>query len=101
MKRFIRVTLVFVLFFSVSYRTSNKLSADNPFTIAAVDGSASGIIVSLNPGAKSGLLVDDVTGDVKQFHYAGLEVLEVNVDYVYIYQVTASGKIIIRDIRRK
>jgi hypothetical protein len=101
MKKIIKVTFVFVLFLSASYRGANRLSADNPFILPAADGETSGVIISLNPGAKSGLILDDVTGAVKEFHYAGLEILEVSVDYIYIYQVTASGKIIIRDIHRR
>lgn len=52
-----------------------------------------------NSGSKSGLIMDDNTGEVYEFKYAGLEVLEINGRYTYILQITASGKIIIRDVR--
>lgn len=51
-----------------------------------------------NSSLTSGLIQDDITGEIYEFHYAGLEVLEINEKYIYILQITASGKIIIRDI---
>jgi hypothetical protein len=101
MKKIIRITLVFALTLFTSVSGLNSAKADNPNQVAAADGVSSGTIVSLHPGLKSGLILDELTGVVKEFNYAGLEVLEVNVDYVYIVQITASGKIIIRDIHRR
>jgi hypothetical protein len=101
MKKIIRITLVLTLALFASFSGLNSVKADNPNQCAAADGTSSGTIVSLRPGLKSGLILDELTGVVKEFHYAGLEVLEINVDYIYIVQITASGKIIIRDIHRR
>jgi hypothetical protein len=101
MKIIVKISLVFVLMLCSLNPSMNVLHADNPCNAASVDGQASGIIISLNNGNKSGFIVDDVTGVISEFHYAGIEVLEINVDYIYIVQITASGKIIIRDIRRR
>lgn len=101
MKKIIRITLVFALALFTSLSGLNNAKGDNPNQCAAADGVSSGTIVSLRPGLKSGLILDELTGVVKEFNYAGLEVLEINVDYIYIVQVTASGKIIIRDIHRR
>lgn len=102
MKTIIKVATILALILSSSNLNNNSLKAQNnsqgPLSVCEV---GSGRILSLNLGLKSGLLLDDVTGNIKEFHYAGLEVLEVNTDYVYIVQVTVSGKIIIRDIHRK
>lgn len=101
MKKIIRIALVFALALFTSISGLNNAKADNPNQCAAADGVSSGTIVSLRPGLKSGLILDELTGVVKEFNYAGLEVLEINVDYIYIVQITASGKIIIRDIHRR
>lgn len=102
MKKIIKIATILALILSTSNLNINGLKAQNnsqqPSSIGEV---GSGRILSLNLGLKSGLMLDDITGNIKEFHYAGLEVLEVNADYVYIVQITVSGKIIIRDIHRK
>jgi hypothetical protein len=100
MKKSIKVVFTLVLILCSTYLNVNGLKADNSQQ-ASMNVSGSGRIISLDPGSKSGLILDDNTGDLKEFHYAGLEVLEVGTDYVYIVQLTANGKIIIRDIHRR
>jgi hypothetical protein len=100
MKKTIKAVLTLTLIFCVSYLNVSILKADNS-SAASINAEGSGRILTLNPGQKSGLILDEVTGAVKEFHYAGLEVLEINVDYIYLVQVTASGRIIIRDIHRR
>ena len=51
------------------------------------------------PGLTTGLIQNDITGEIYEFKYAGLEELVINGKYTYILQITASGKVIIRDIR--
>jgi hypothetical protein len=101
MKILVKISLVFALLLCSLTPSMNVLHADNPCNAASVDGTASGVILSLKHGNKSGFIIDDVTGVISEFHYAGIEVLEINVDYIYIVQITASGKIIIRDIHRR
>jgi hypothetical protein len=101
MKKTTRITAMIALFLCASYVNANDIQAENNSQQSVMNDVASGKILELNPGAKSGLLMDGLTGEVVEFQYAGLEVLEVNVEYVYIKQVTAKGKIIIRDIHRK
>jgi hypothetical protein len=100
MKKNIKIAFAFLLILCASYFNVNSLRADNSQQ-ASMNAEGSGRIISLDPGSKSGLILDDFTGTVKGFHYAGLEVLEVNTDYVYIVQITANNKIIIRDIHRR
>lgn len=100
MKKTIKIALTLALIVCTSYLNVDCLKAVNP-QLASMNIQESGTILSLDPGSKSGLILDDISGEIKKFHYAGLEVLEVNVDYVYIVQITANGKIIIRDIHRK
>jgi hypothetical protein len=103
MKKAIKTTAILILTLFIAYLNINSLKADNDnaHQPAAICTAGSGTVLSLNHSLKSGLIVDELTGDIKEFHYAGLEVLEINVEYIYIVQITASGKIIIRDIHRR
>jgi hypothetical protein len=100
MKTMKRIAAILILTLCTSLNMTD-LRADNNSQPACVNGQESGKIIALNNGAKSGLMLDELTGVVKEFHYAGLEVLEINVEYIYIVQITMSGKIIIRDIHRR
>lgn len=118
MNKTIKIATTLALFLCASFLNINELKAQNN----PPQQSSIGTIVSLNAGLnsvantslssgsnqnqnsgqnsglKSGLIQDDITGEIYEFHYAGLEVLEINEKYIYIVQITASGKIIIRDI---
>ncbi len=111
MKKIAKIASTIVLFLCTSFLSVNEVKAQNN----SPQQSSIGTIVSLNvglntsqnsgsnsdpcPGLKTGLIQDDITGEVYEFKYAGLEVLEVNGRYTYILQITASGKVIIRDVR--
>lgn len=102
MKKTIKIAFMLALFLSTSYFSANGLKAqNNPDPQSCMGLSGSGKVISLDPGSKSGLILEEGTGHVVEFHYAGLEKLEVNTEYVYILQITVSGKIIIRDIHRR
>ena len=102
MKKIIKIAAILLISICPSFFNSNGLKAQNsPNSQCTINEIGSGKILSLNPGLKSGLLLDDTTGEIKEFHYAGLEVLEINAEYIYIVQVKVSGKIIIRDIHKK
>jgi hypothetical protein len=102
MKKTIKLALTLTLLVSAPYFNVNGIKAENNSSCPSPLGvPRDGTILSLDMGLKSGMVKDDVSGIEYEFHYAGLEVLEVSADYVYIMQITASGKIIIRDIHRK
>lgn len=101
MKKTVQTALILVLSLSTPYFSVNGLKADNPNPQSTMGINGSGTVISLDHGSKSGFIIEDGTGNVVKFHYAGLEVLEVNTEYVYIVQITVSGKIIIRDIHRR
>ena len=111
MKKTSKIISTIALFLCTSFLTVNELKAQNN----SPQQSSIGTIISLNaglstslisganqapsPGLKTGLIMDETTGEVFEFKYAGLEVLEINGRYTYILQITASGKVIIRDVR--
>lgn len=120
MKKVIKITATIALFLCTSFLSVNELKAQSNSQQQCTQGSRTGTIVFLNTGTNStqsaaansgsgqnqnsnegsttGIIVDDVTGNEYEFKYAGLEVLQINEKYIYILQITASGKIIIRDI---
>jgi hypothetical protein len=98
------IKIAFMLAFVFTCFSAFELKAQgnpNPQSVASMGTTGSGKVLALDPGAKSGLMLEEATGIIIEFHYAGLEVLEVNTEYVYIVQLTVSGKIIIRDIHRR
>lgn len=115
MKKTTKIASTVVLFLCALFFISNEVNAQNNSpqqscsqvvgigTIVSLDSDLNSTSYSSttnsNPGLKIGLIQDDITGEVYEFRYAGLEVLEINGKYTYILQITASGKIIIRDIR--
>jgi hypothetical protein len=120
MKKITKITSIVALFLCSSFLNFNELKAQNNTpqqsgiqevgtgTIIFLNsglnsslntGSNSGQNTGSNSSLKSGLIQDDNTGEVYEFHYAGLEVLEIDGKYTYILQITASGKVIVRDIR--
>ena len=102
MKKSIKIMSALALLLCLSYSNVSELKAENNAQLnSCTYETGSGKILSLCPGLKAGLMKDEITGDVYEFHYAGPEVLEVNAEYVYIVLTTGSGKIIIRDIHRK
>ncbi|MES2566733.1 MAG: hypothetical protein V4565_07700 [Bacteroidota bacterium] len=122
MKKTTKIVSTTALFLCTSFLTINEVKAQNNSTQQSCSQTfGTGTIVGLNTstsyavnsvttsggnsgsnsGLQTGLIQDDITGEVYEFHYAGLEVLEINGKYTYILQITASGKVIIRDIRHK
>ncbi|MCD6018422.1 MAG: hypothetical protein K0S53_1543 [Bacteroidetes bacterium] len=124
MKKTTKIGSTVALFLCTSFLTINEVKAQNNSqqqswsqhvgigTIVALNtGQNSAVSSSINSGSTSGsnsgsssgltigLIQDDITGEVYEFRYAGLEELEINGKYTYILQITASGKVIIRDIR--
>lgn len=115
MNKTIKIVSTIALFLSMSFLSVNELKAQNNSpqqssigTIVSlntglnstlISGQNSGSNTDPNPGLKTGLIQDDITGEIYEFKYAGLEVLEINGRYTYILQITASGKVIIRDVR--
>lgn len=100
MKKNTKIVSALALFFCTSFLSVNELKAQNNTPQqSSVQENSHGTVLSLNPGLKSGLIHDETSGEVFEFHYAGIEVLEINKGYIYILQITGSGKIIIRDIR--
>jgi hypothetical protein len=120
MKKTTKIAYAAALFLCASFISVNELKAqNNSQQQCGVQQVRTGTIVFLNTGSnstltsspnqgqnsspnsglKSGFIQDNATGEIYEFHYAGLEVLQINEQYIYILQITASGKIIIRDIR--
>lgn len=116
MKKITKIVSTIILFLCTSFLTINEVKAQNNSSYQSCSqGSGIGTIIALSTsqnstvisstnsgsssGLKIGLIQDDITGEIYEFRYAGLEVLEINGRYTYILQITASGKIIIRDIR--
>lgn len=99
-----KISVAFSIFLCIVLFTVNDAKAQNPQNpgpLSSMNAVQTGTIISLDQNSRSGLIRDDQTGEVKEFLYVGLEVLEVNVDYVYIVQITVSGRVIIREIHRK
>jgi hypothetical protein len=94
MRKSITVALTVILFAAISFAGKAQSSHSN-------HNEGSGVVISFNPNSNSGLIMDDSTGEVFEFHNAGIEILEINESYIYIMQVTANGKVIIRDIHKK
>lgn len=120
MTKTIKIVTTIALFLCTSFLTVNQLKAQNNSSqISGIQQGGIGTIISLNSGLnstlsssqnygtnqgsnsglKTGLIQDDNTGEIYEFQYAGLEVLEINGRYTYILQITASGKVIVRDVR--
>lgn len=102
MKKSVKILFTAALLLCTSYLNVNGLRAEkNIQQQACAFETGSGKILSLCFGKKSGIMRDDVTGNEFEFHYAGPETLEANAEYIYLFKITGSGKIIIRDIHRK